>query len=81
MSALSEHDLAVLDLERQWWQRPGGKDQALRDQFGLDPTRYYQQLNALIDRPEALAHAPTVVGRLRRIREKRAAIRRRLRSA
>ncbi|WP_448699646.1 DUF3263 domain-containing protein, partial [Streptomyces avidinii] len=33
------------------------------------PVRYYQLLNALMDDPRALAHAPGTVNRLRRIRE------------
>ena len=33
--------------------------------------RYYQLLNTLIDRPEALAHDPMLVKRLRRLRQSR----------
>jgi hypothetical protein len=42
----------------------------------MPETRYYQLLNALIDRPEALAADPVTVGRLRRLRDLRAARRR-----
>ena len=41
------------------------------ERFGLSSPRYYQQLNALIDRPEALAYAPMLVKRLRRQRQRR----------
>jgi hypothetical protein len=41
----------------------GAKEQAIRLRFDLSATRYYQMLNALIDRPEALAHDPMVVKR------------------
>src|SRR5881275_838136 len=44
----------VLDFERA---RPGStvaKQLAVRARFGLSPARYYQLLNRLIDRPEAL---------------------------
>ena len=34
----------------------------------MPPTRYYQVLNALIDRDEALAHDPMLVKRLQRQR-------------
>nr|MBA2477365.1 DUF3263 domain-containing protein [Sporichthyaceae bacterium] len=34
-------------------------------------TRYYQVLNALIDRPEALAYDPMLIKRLRRLRATR----------
>jgi Protein of unknown function (DUF3263) len=64
-----EHDMLVF--ERQWWRRAGAKETAIRDRFGLPPTRYYQVLNALVDRPEALAADPLLVGRLRRVRSAR----------
>ena len=61
-----EHDM--LTFERQWWRRPGAKETAIRDRFGVTPTRYYQVLNALVDRPDALASDPLLVQRLRRLR-------------
>ncbi len=74
---LSERDREVLAFERQWWKYAGAKEQAIRDLFDMSATRYYQVLNALIDRPEALAHDPMLVKRLRRLR----ATRQRARSA
>jgi hypothetical protein len=68
---LSERDRAVLTFEKQRWKYAGSKEQAIRDQFGISANRYYQVLNALLDRPEALEFEPTVVGRLRRRREVR----------
>jgi hypothetical protein len=68
---LSERDRAILDFERQWWRYAGSKDQAVRDLFQLSATRYYQLLNALIDKPEALAYDPMLVKRLRRLRQSR----------
>ena len=76
-AGLSERDGSILAFERQWWKYAGAKEQAIRDQFGMSATRYYQVLNALIDRPEALAHDPLLVKRLRRLR----AARQRARSA
>lgn len=38
------------------------KEQAIRDLFDRTPTRYYQLLNELIDRPEALVHDPMLSG-------------------
>ncbi len=55
------------------WKRPGAKEQAIRDQLGLTPTRYMQLLNRLIDQPGALAYDPVTVNRLRRLREQRRA--------
>jgi len=68
---LSERDRAILDFERQWWKYAGAKEHAVREGFGMSSTRYYQVLNALIDRPEALAHDPLLVRRLRRLRATR----------
>lgn len=64
-----EHDM--LAFERQWWRRPGAKETAIRDRFSMTPTRYYQVLNALVDRPDALAADPMLVRRLRRLRAAR----------
>lgn len=68
---LSARDAEILDFERQWWKFPGAKEQAIRDNFDMSATRYYQVLNALIDKPESLAHDPLLVKRLRRLRETR----------
>ena len=68
---LSARDAAMLDFERQWWKYAGAKEQAVREKFDMSATRYYQVLNALIDRPEALAHDPLLVRRLRRLRATR----------
>src|SRR5689334_7744713 len=68
---LSERDSAILEFERQWWKYAGAKEQAIRDLFDMSATRYYQVLNALLDRPEALAADPMLVKRLRRLRASR----------
>jgi hypothetical protein len=75
--ALSERDQRILAFERQWWKYAGAKEQAIRDLFDMSATRYYQSLNTLIDRPEALVVDPMLVKRLRRLR----AARQRARSA
>jgi hypothetical protein len=68
---LSERDEEILAFERQWWKYAGAKEQAIRDRFDMSSTRYYQVLNALIDRPEALQSDPLLVRRLRRLRAAR----------
>ncbi len=68
---LSDRDAQLLAFERQWWKFAGAKEQAIRDQFQMSATRYYQVLNALIDKPEALIHDPLLVKRLRRLRSSR----------
>ena len=74
---LPERDQQILEFERQWWKFAGAKEQAIREQFDMSATRYYQVLNALIDQPEALAFDPMLVKRLQRMR----AARQRARSA
>jgi hypothetical protein len=64
-----EHD--ILAFERQWWKFAGVKEDAIKELFSMSATRYYQVLNALVDRPEALAADPMLVKRLRRLRASR----------
>ena len=68
---LSRREREILAFERQWWKYAGAKEQAIRDLFDMSATRYYQVLNALIDRPESLAADPMLVKRLRRLRASR----------
>ncbi|MFE3460013.1 DUF3263 domain-containing protein [Nocardiopsis aegyptia] len=70
-SALAEREQRILAFERQWWKFEGSKEQAIRDEFGFSATRYYQLLNGLVERPEALAFDPLTVKRLRRLRADR----------
>ena len=68
---LSCREREMLAFERQWWRYAGAKEQAIREQFDSSATRYYQDLNNLIDRPAALAADPMLVKRLRRLRSGR----------
>lgn len=70
---LAERDAALLDFEDSWYTSSVPKDQAIMEHFGCSSARYYQQLNALLDRPEALAYKPLLVKRLRRMRSQRQA--------
>jgi Protein of unknown function (DUF3263) len=70
-AGLSRREHEMLTFERQWWRRAGAKETAIRDRFELSPTRYYQALNALVDRPDALAADPLLIRRLRRVRAAR----------
>lgn len=68
---LSRRDHDILSFERQWWKYAGAKEEAIKELFDMSATRYYQVLNALVDRPEALAADPMLVKRLRRLRASR----------
>ena len=80
--ALDRREREILAFEGQWWKYAGAKaqrlmrlsdeaEQAVRELFAMSATRYYQVLNALIDRPEALAADPLLIRRLRRLRASR----------
>jgi hypothetical protein len=74
-SGLSELEIKMLDFERQWWRYAGAKESAIKELFDLTPPAYYQMLNNLIDREDALTAEPILVKRLRRLRESRTAAR------
>jgi hypothetical protein len=61
----------VLDFEAAWWRSRFAKAAAVRERFGMTLTRYHQQLDRALDRPEALEYDPMLVQRLRRLRETR----------
>lgn len=70
-SGLTAREAALLDFEATWWEASGSKDAEIRERFDMSAPRYYQELNQLIDRPEAIAHQPLLVKRLRRLRQRR----------
>ncbi len=61
----------LLDFAALRYNTQGALAQAVHDRFGLSLTRYYQHVNALLDRPEAFRYAPQLVARLRRLRDTR----------
>lgn len=65
---LTLREQEILAFERQWWKYAGAKEQAIRELFAMSPTRYYQLVNRLIEKNEALAADPMLVKRLRRLR-------------
>jgi len=70
-AGLTETETGILAFEKQWWQYPGTKEKTIREMFAVSPTRYYQLLNEIIDKPAALAVDPLLVRRLRRLRASR----------
>lgn len=73
---LSDLERAMLGLEGEWFRLPGAKEQAILTRTGMTATAYYARLNRLIDIAGALEHDPMTVNRLRRLRERRARMRR-----
>jgi hypothetical protein len=72
---LSDLEFRILEFERSWWRFAGAKESAIKENFDLSAPRYYQILNDLIDRQEALEASPMLVKRLRRLREARTSAR------
>ncbi|CAB4752679.1 unannotated protein [freshwater metagenome] len=69
--SLTQLESKILEFEGQWWKFAGAKESAIKELFDLTPPAYYQLLNNLIDRDDALLAAPMLVKRLRRLREAR----------
>jgi hypothetical protein len=74
-STLTDLELRILEFERSWWRHAGAKESAIKELFDLTPPAYYQALNNLIDRDDALLAQPMLVKRLRRLREARTSAR------
>ena len=70
-SLLSDLEVRILDFERQWWKYAGAKDAVIKELFQISAKEYYELLNNLIDREDALAASPLLIKRLRRLREAR----------
>ena len=68
---LTERERAVLDFERSWWTLDGTRDELIAAELHCSPEVYGRELAALVDSPEALAHDPLVVHRLRRQRDRK----------
>lgn len=66
---LSDHERAVIDFEREWWQLGSTKNSEIRARFEISTSSYYRALHVLVDRPEAVAYDPLTVRRLRKRRE------------
>jgi len=68
---LTEREAEILAFERQWWRHAGAKENAIRERFSISPTRYYQLLNKLLEKQEAIEADPMLVKRLRKTRATR----------
>ena len=69
---LTETESTIIGIEQKIWRYVGAKERVVREKLDLSLTRYYQQLNAMLDDPRVEAAKPIEVRRLRRIRDKRA---------
>jgi Protein of unknown function (DUF3263) len=70
-AALTERERAIIEFEGTWWMQDEARDLMIRARFACSAEEYYQELNQLLDHPEAMTADPLVVRRLRRQRERR----------
>ena len=68
--SLSEQEAAVLDVESRFWRHAGVKEDVIRVETGMTPTRYYQLLNSLMENADAWEYAPQALARVARIRDR-----------
>ncbi|TNL95756.1 DUF3263 domain-containing protein [Corynebacterium tapiri] len=71
MPSLSPLDARILEFEASAPRSVGAKEEAIKEAFGMEPMRYYQRLNMLIDAPPAMQSHPLLTARLRRLRDRR----------
>jgi hypothetical protein len=64
---LTEAERSMLEFTKTPWRYKGQQDEAIRREFGITPTKFWQAIRALITRPEALAYDPVTVHRLERV--------------
>lgn len=69
-AALSDADRALLNFANTAPINSGVREEAIRQQLRLSPARYYQKLNALVDKPAAWEEFPLVLARIQRLRER-----------
>lgn len=73
---LTIRERMALDIAARHYTASGRRHNAIVDELNMTPTRHAQVVTALLDRADAEAEMPTVVRRLRRVRDARARARR-----
>lgn len=61
---LTDQEKAMLDLATEHFKYAGSVDTAAMERFGMTPTRYWQEMNRLIETEAAVAYRPAAVQRL-----------------
>lgn len=74
-TTLNDRERELLAFAKLTFRHVGAREAQIRARFGVSATQYYQQLDALIDRPEAYEAEPVLVARLARLRHARHAAR------
>ena len=69
--SLTERQRAIIEFERTWWSLDDERDVLIRRRFACEPGAYNDELNQVLQDPEALAVDPLVVRRLLRLRDRK----------
>lgn len=72
---LTRAQMEILEFERATWRYQGRREAVIRERFGHSAIRHAQIVNHLIDLPAAAAYDPTLIRRLRDIRDQHKAAR------
>ncbi|MFT4148352.1 MAG: DUF3263 domain-containing protein [Micrococcaceae bacterium] len=65
----------VLEFEAQPWKYSTEKELKIQSELEISPTEYYLLLSRALETPEALAHSPALVKRLKKLQESRVSLR------
>lgn len=79
MATLTDRDKELLKLAVEPFKYPAARERRARDDFDLSGTRFWQEVNRIIDLPVAHACDPQAVSRLKDMRlqrDRRPAVRR-----
>ncbi|WKD58672.1 DUF3263 domain-containing protein [Corynebacterium caspium] len=67
--SLSAFDIQLLNFAENAPRARGVLDDAIREELGITPVRYWQRLNILLDDASAHRAYPYLINRLRRLRD------------
>lgn len=62
---LTDQQKAMIDLAGEHFKHAGSLDSAAMERFGMTPTRYWQEVNRLIQTEAAVAYRPSTVAQLK----------------
>ena len=71
MQPITEQEQGILALAGADFKYPAAREQQAREDFALSGTRFWQEVNRILDMPAAHAWDPHTVARLERQRQQR----------
>lgn len=64
---MTDDDRRMLDFAGRWWRTAGAAEDAIRREFGISVTRFWQRVAALSGQEDAIAYAPLLTAQIRRL--------------